>query len=124
MPQPRRRAGASGPSLKAECTQLLPEVLKAIEGLASDQGGVDVVKQVRPRPRCLLIFCTHRFGIMCRCAQIVDKVARIEQRLDRINLAHEEATDSTRQQAILTGYVSRVRQQRCARTVLPCAIAA
>jgi hypothetical protein len=38
---------ARGPSIKAECASLLPEILKAIEGVDSDTGELRVVQMVR-----------------------------------------------------------------------------
>lgn len=45
-------------------------------------------------------------------ASLVEKVGRIEKRVNDINFAHEEVSDPAEQQAILAGYASRLRQQR------------
>ena len=43
---------------------------------------------------------------------LVEKVDRIEKRLNAINFAHEEVVDAMRQQGILADYASKLRQQR------------
>ena len=54
---------ARGPSIKAECASLLPEILKAIEGVDSDTGELRVVQMVRcdltPSPRGFRPRVTH-----------------------------------------------------------------
>ena len=45
---------------------------------------------------------------------LVEKVGRIEKRLNGNYFAHEEVADPAEQRAVLAGYASRLRQQRYA----------
>lgn len=45
--------------------------------------------------------------------KLIERVTTVEKQLNDFNFAHEEVVDPVKQQRILAGYASRLRQQRC-----------
>jgi hypothetical protein len=58
-------------------------------------------------------------AVVLQMKSLVEKVDRVEKRLAAINFTHEEVVDPRKQQAILAGYASRLRQQRYGTTPPP-----